>query len=333
MALQRSTLRGSPVVSAPGKVFLVGEYAVLEEGTAVLAAVNRYAHAQYIPEAAAASPFIAEAAARAITALGELAAALPTGAPIVDTEQFEQAGKKLGLGSSAASVVAGVGALFEHAGASLAGHLDLVHAVAEAAHRAAQGGLGSGADVAVAVRGGFVQFLRPRGGKAAVVPLAPPSAVHIAVFWSGQPSPTLDMMAAVRAFAERARPLYEWQIEQLRSIADQFARAFAANHARAVIDAADAYGRALTELGASAGVSIVTPPFQRLAELARTLGGAAKPSGAGGGDVGVAFFASAEAARELATRCPPGMTVLDLRLGTPGAHRRLPAGIESFKSN
>ena len=53
------TLRGSPVVVAPGKVFLVGEYAVLEGGAAVLASVNRYAVAQYLPDLTPESPVIA----------------------------------------------------------------------------------------------------------------------------------------------------------------------------------------------------------------------------------------------------------------------------------
>jgi hypothetical protein len=35
LSSNRTTLRGSPVVAAPGKVFLIGEYAVLEEGSAV----------------------------------------------------------------------------------------------------------------------------------------------------------------------------------------------------------------------------------------------------------------------------------------------------------
>lgn len=45
----RTTLVGTPVVVAPGKIFLVGEYAVLDGGVAVLAAVSRYAVAQYVP--------------------------------------------------------------------------------------------------------------------------------------------------------------------------------------------------------------------------------------------------------------------------------------------
>ena len=41
MGSERNTLVGTPVVIAPGKLFLIGEYAVLEDGPAVLAAVNQ----------------------------------------------------------------------------------------------------------------------------------------------------------------------------------------------------------------------------------------------------------------------------------------------------
>ena len=46
---ERQTLRGHPGGLAPGKMFLVGEYAVLEGGPAVLAAVTRHAVGQFIP--------------------------------------------------------------------------------------------------------------------------------------------------------------------------------------------------------------------------------------------------------------------------------------------
>jgi mevalonate kinase len=332
VTFSRTTLRGAPVVAAPGKVFLVGEYAVLDEGVAILAAVSRYAVAQYVPNARPEGPLIDEAIRRGVAALGELAVALPPGAPLVDSAQFEDRGRKLGLGSSAAAAVAAVGAVFENAGLPISSHLDLVHSVADAAHRAAQAGVGSGADVAAAAHGGFIQFLRPRDGFPAVVTRTPPTALQISVFWTGAPSPTVDMIAAVRAFADRAPPLYAWQMDQLRAIADRFAKDFSSNHARGVVAAAEEYGRALRDLGSSAGVSIVTPAFEAAAALARTLGGAAKPSGAGGGDVGVAFFTDRGAASEFAARCPEGVSMLDLRLGAAGVHKRLPGSIESFKT-
>jgi phosphomevalonate kinase len=329
----RHTLPGAPLVHAPGKAFLVGEYAVLEQGVAVLAAVSRYAVGQYVAELEPSSPVIAETDRRAREALGELASALPAGAALVDTAQFEQGGIKLGLGSSAAAAVAATGALFERAGVSVAGHQELLYAVADAGHRAAQGGVGSGADVAVAVHGGFIQFLRPEGGVPAITSLAAPGGLSMVIFWTGKAARTPALIEAVSAFATRAPGPHRALLGELRATAARFVTAFAENDAPAVVEAADAYGRLMATLGDHAEVPIVTPALAAASSLARSLGGAAKPSGAGGGDIGVAFFADPEARAAFTTRCPDGVLVLDIRLGAVGANRRLPSGIETFKKD
>jgi phosphomevalonate kinase len=329
----RTTLRGSPLVVAPGKVFLCGEYAVLEEGVAVLAAVSRHAIGQYLPGGEPESPLVAETDRRARAVLGDLAAALPPGSVLVDTSAFAADGTKLGLGSSAAAAVATAGAIFEHAGVAVAGHEQLLYSVAEAGHRAAQGGVGSGADVAVAVEGGFIEFVRPHDGAPAVVRLAPPAALEMVVFWTRKAASTTDLVRAVRAFAARDEAAYQGLLAELRGTGDRFAKAFASNDERGVIAAADAYGLVMAALGEGADVPIVTPTLAAAAKLARTLGGAAKPAGAGGGDVGVGFFADAEAAAEFGRRCSSEVLVLDIRLGTAGAHRRVPTHIEMFKKD
>jgi phosphomevalonate kinase len=70
-----------------------------------------------------------------------------------------------------------------------------------------------------------------------------------------------------------------------------------AGNATAAVAAAGRYGRLLDQLGVAAQAPIVTDVFKRAADLAKELGGAAKPSGAGGGDIGVAMFATPETAR------------------------------------
>jgi phosphomevalonate kinase len=329
----RTTLRGSPLVVAPGKVFLAGEYAVLEGGVAVLAAVSRHAVGQFLPGFDPASPVVAETDRRARAALGDLAQALPTGSVMVDTSAFEEGGVKLGLGSSAATAVATVGAIFEHAGVSIASHEELLYSVADAGHRAAQGGVGSGADVAVAVDGGFLSFVRPPDGAPAVVRLNPPAALEMVVFWTRKAARTADLIAAVRAFRDRDGAAYRVRMDDLSNTSDRFANAFASNDARGVVAAADAYGLAMAALGDTAGVGIVTPPLAAAARLARELGGAAKPAGAGGGDVGIAFFADTAAAAEFGARCSEDVLVLEIRLGAAGAHRRVPPRIEMFKKD
>jgi phosphomevalonate kinase len=322
------TASGAPVVAAPGKLFLVGEYAVLEGGPAVLAAVSRYAVARYVPDLTPASPVVAETVKRAVARLADLAPPLPPGAPLVDSAAFRQGHQKLGLGSSAAAAVAAAGAVLSYAGVDLTGHRDLLFTIADEGHRAAQGGLGSGADIAAAVHGGFVGFVRPAGAAPIVRRMSRPSGLAVVVFWTGASASTPRLVQAVQALRGRDGGRYAALMRELRQTAEQFAQAFLADDARGVVRHADGYGRLLEKLGASAEVPIVTPPFVAAAAVARSLGGAAKPSGAGGGDVGVALFADDDAAAAFTRRCPPGVSVLDVTIDPDGARRRHPGSVE-----
>lgn len=324
MSEARITLVGNPVVAAPGKVFLVGEYAVLEGGTAVLAAVSRFAEAQYMNGEQAESEVVRQAQSLALREVGEAASAIPPGAVLVDSNQFSRDGIKLGLGSSAAVAVAAVGALFETAGLAVDGQQHRIFSVADAAHRAAQGGVGSGADVAAAVYGGFIQFARSTDGKASIAPLPMPNNLHLVVFWTEKPASTRSFVEAVQNYAKAAPSSYKMLIGALRATADRFISELQAGHATAAVAAAGRYGRQMADLGKAAGVSISTEAFERAAALAREVGGDAKPSGAGGGDIGVAMFATPEAASLFARACQPPITVLDISLARTGVHHRIP---------
>ncbi|HVR63202.1 MAG TPA: hypothetical protein VMU50_14970 [Polyangia bacterium] len=319
----RTTLRGHPVVQAPGKVFLCGEYAVLEGGTAVVAAINRHAVGQFLDGADHASPVIAEAVRLTIAALGDRGAALPDGSVFVDSGTLTGDGKKLGLGSSAASAVATVGALMEFAGVPVAGNTDLLFALAEGAHRASQNGVGSGADVAAAAYGGVLWYMRPGGGVPVVRKLPPLTCVELVVFSAGEPSSTVDRIRAVAELGRRAPEQHRWLITELRRAADSFIEAMAVGSGRNVIAAARAAGQVMAALGRAADVPIETPALQRAGALAEALGGGAKPSGAGGGDVGVAFLPDRSAAAAFTTRASgAGITILDLNIDHEGALRR-----------
>ena len=318
----RITLVGTPVVAAPGKIFLVGEYAVLEGGVAVLAAISRYATAQYLTGGEAQSDLVDEAVKRARVEIGEPATALPAGSAIVDSSAFSQGEIKLGFGSSAAAAVAAVGAIFESVGMSVETERHRVFAVADAAHRAAQGGVGSGADVAAAVYGSFVKFTRPNDGPPLIEPITVPASLHLVVFWTKEAADTRMLIEAVRAYGRMAPSAYRMLMGALRTTAERFVNELAAGRATGAVVAAGRYGRQLAELGKAAGVHIVTEAFERAAALARELGGDAKPSGAGGGDIGVALFATPEAATLFARACQPACTVLDVSLARCGVYRR-----------
>ena len=290
------TLQGEPMVTAPGKLVVIGEYAVLEGFPAIVAAVNRRASGQFVPGQPPESPLVDAAVRGAADALGPDGTALPRGSVLVDTSAFSLDGTKLGIGSSAATAAVTVGAVLEMAGLAVADSADLVFAVASAAHRAAQGGLGSGADVAAAVYGGLLHYTRPARGAPDIRRLPPFADVELVVFTTGTASSTVDCLRAVAAFAARSPEAHR---DLLRSIADavaHFETGLLARSASELFAAVAAAHVGMERLGQAAGVPIVTPLLARAAAVASEVGGAAKPSGAGGGDVGIAFLPDPETA-------------------------------------
>jgi phosphomevalonate kinase len=67
----------------------------------------------------------------------------------------------------------------------------------------------------------------------------------------------------------------------------------AGGDAAALLAAVDRAAGLLDRLGAALDLPLVTPELARLVRAANRVGAAAKPSGAGGGDCGIAFATSA----------------------------------------
>jgi mevalonate kinase len=315
----------TPVVTAPGKLFLAGEYAVLHGGTAVVAAVSRRASGRFVAGAEPTSPLVGEAVRAAVETLAAAreGVTLPPGSVTVDTGPFQSDRGKLGLGSSAAAATVAVGAVFEAAGVPVAESLDLVFSLAAAAHRAAQGGIGSGADVAAVVHGGVVQFVHPREGTPVTRGLPPLPGVEMVVFSTGSSSSTVDRVRAVMAFAARDSARHATCIGALAEAAARVRAALAMGDVGELIESMRAAGAGMQALGQSADVPIVTPTLATAAAHAAELGGAAKPSGAGGGDVGVALFPQRGAADAFRARAPTiGVSILDLSIDSTGICRR-----------
>jgi phosphomevalonate kinase len=322
---ERKTLRGSPVVAAPGKIFLIGEYAVLEGAPAVVAAMSRLAVGQFVPGIEPESIFVAEAVREAMAAIGDRARALPPGSVMIDSSAFTLEGNKLGLGSSSAVAAASVAAVLEMAGLPVDTNRDLCFALAERAHRAAQNGIGSGADVAAAVHGGLIQYRRPPGGYPVVEKMRLPPQLQMVVFAEGKPAATPDLVRAIRSYADRDAAGYDRVMRPLREQAEVFVEALTAGNLSQLLAAARSYGAGLVELGIQAGIPIVTSRFEIAADLASNLGGVAKPSGAGGGDVGIALFAETAVAHNFTSRLNQlGLQVIDVALESSGVHRRKP---------
>jgi len=303
------------VASAPGKLFLSGEYAVLEGAPAVLTAIDRRAVARVATVARSASPVVAAVAAEIATRFPELSGA--DGAiPHVEvrTPGFTRGRIKIGLGSSAAVAVAAAALLLPRARGG--GRFDegTVLEIALAAHRKAQGGRGSGADVAAAVHGGTICY---RMGGA--VERLGGFAAQLAFVWTGRPASTTELLARVQAFALEAPAEHRALLVELQALAAEVADAYGAAVPGEIVRLTCAYGALMGRLGEAAGAPIVSPAHARVAELAAAHGGAGKPSGAGGGDVAVAVFAdAADRDRFASAAAKDGLVVLELKCGERG---------------
>jgi phosphomevalonate kinase len=305
----------SPRASAPGKLFLSGEYAVLEGAPAVVTAVDRRATAFVVERPPPRSPVL-DAVARAVRRYLAQRTDTETALPPVRaaSDSFAERRQKLGLGSSAAVAAAACGALFEWAGLSIETHREQIFEIARAAHAEAQGGEGSGADVAAAVLGGSMIYAMDNPA----IPIAI-SGLETVFVWTGRSASTVELLGQIRALEAHDQARYrdhiDAMVEQALAIADAYRR----GEPQQIVELTARYGDQMSRLGKAAGAPIVTPEHAAVAELARDCEGGAKPSGAGGGDVAMAAFHSAGSATMFRELCHKrGLRVLDLSLGAPG---------------
>jgi phosphomevalonate kinase len=291
---------------APGKIVLSGAYAVLTGAPAIVSAVSRYVTAD------------TERHATFVTAEVQAALSPDEQAPWFDASELREGERKLGLGSSAAILVASLFALEEKraVGYSRVQQIHVVLGRAVLAHKKAQGG-GSGVDVAASTLGGtFVYRLGPTGAGSRPVKL--PADLQVEVWTCPTSASTRELLAAVARLAELAPPLHaRWLGAQILA-ANDAALSAERRDAVGLISALRAQQRALSGLGQAAAVPIVTPELAALAAPAEAEGGVLLPAGAGGGDI--ALFVG-RAPSTLALRASlenHAHRRLDIELSAPG---------------
>ncbi len=292
---------------APGKLVLSGAYSVLSGAPALVAAVDRYVVADDTEPAQLETHEVKRA-----VALGYAARAVSFDASSLRTE-----GRKLGLGSSAAILVASMASLSHVPDDELADSLFLG---ALEAHQSAQGG-GSGIDVAAACFGDVLQCSLRDDGGLEVLAHALPDGLAVDCWACPGAASTRDMLAAVRELAERDPAAHESCLARARTGAEAAASAADADE---LIAAIEAQRVALGELGKRAGVPIVTDEVAALAKLARRQGACFAPSGAGGGDVALLFRRSTSdtLVHEFRSRAErAGLFHVPMQVGAAGVHR------------
>ncbi len=305
-------------LEACAKVFLAGEYAVLDpHRPALVVGIDRKLHATAdrsgrglrivhaptgVAWAGGAPPpelrFAARAAELALRFCrvgGDLS--------IVFEDDLALDGRKLGLGGSAAACVLAVRAVCATSARAVGD--DEVVSLALAAHWVEQGGSGSGADVAAAALGGVLEVRSevPWRDSEEAMAMAPeeiaaarplrirrvrvPPDLRLLLAYAGAPADTRAMVREVRKLARADPGRWEARVREISEAAEQLRNSLESPDRVATLAAVRRGGAAMEALGQDARVPIVTPGLARACALASAAGAAGKPSGAGGGDCAV----------------------------------------------
>lgn len=338
-------------VEAPGKLILLGEYAVLEQAPALVAAVDRYCRVEITPSFNSffhftapnlglnnigfkidknGSPVLSEPVndaefkkLRFVFAILEHLATdvdsdLESADIRIDTEDFyhQKSKQKLGLGSSAALTVAFLQALTEFMGKDT--RADELFRDALGVHRIAQGELGSGVDIAASASGGIIQYRMPKLKEpfdGEITNLEWPDDLKVVAIWTGSSASTQSFVKTVNRFRAAAPRAYTRVMDKMINLCEEGCKAFRSGDINGFLEIIPAFTNLEGILGNSSGTDIVSEAHKKISRLVDSAGGVYKPSGAGGGDIGLAFCSDDDTLQQIKSNISEtSFEVLDLSI-------------------
>ncbi|MBS4537369.1 phosphomevalonate kinase [Clostridium sp. D2Q-11] len=336
-------------VKIPGKLMIAGEYAVLEpKQKSVVIAVDRYVTAYIEPDkknqisipqwkiegitwemnderiqfgvSDSRLKFIQNSITVAIRFLQEKSVKLqPFKIQIKSELNDPLTGKKYGLGSSAAIVVAVISAVLRyHTEEGEYPIKEQIFKLSAIAHLKTQGN-GSGADIAAAVYGGWLEYTafssewilnELEEGKGiieliytswpnlVIKSLTPPSSLELVVGWTKEAAATAPMIKRVKNFRDSNIDDYNGFLRESYISVEQLINSFEKNDCKEAINSLAQNRKTLQKLDEMTGITIETAELKTLCDIAEAFG-SGKSSGAGGGDCGIAFLKSDNQKEEL----------------------------------
>lgn len=324
------------IFRAPGKLFWIGEYAVLYGAPALVAAVDRYAIVSRVALETRQLIVGGSALESCVTVKDARGLMRPIDAPdaalvraVVET--LVERGERVAEGwtvfadSSALSVASGQRKLGLGSSAAVAAGLALAlcerppydaTTTAVAAHRRFQKGRGSGGDVLAALHGGLTVV---RDG-ALERQIVPPSSLRWVAMDAGESASTRALMGRVAEARARDPERAEAVFSELDALARVGIGALADCDIDSWMLALRDYVAVERELAEWSGAPIFPASVERCLDAAAEAGAVAKPSGAGGGDIVLAFTRTEEGERRIRSVCKSrGISTLDLALAPSGA--------------
>jgi len=324
-------------VSTPGKLYIAGEYAVVEPGhLAIIAAVDQFINVTIesaTENGSIQSQQYSDLPIRWTRRDGELVLdhrenpfhyilaairlteryAKEQGTLLsfyhlkVTSELDNSSGRKYGLGSSGAVTVGTVKALNLFYDLQMDPLMQFK--IAALAHLAVQGN-GSCGDIAASCFGGWLAFstfdhkwvkkrqetwqisdlLKSDWPKLSIQPLQSPKNMRLLIGWTGSPASTSDLVDQVNQSKEDKDDIqknYEQFLTDSHRCVKDLMDGFIQDDVTKIKKMIRKNRTLLQNLAKVTNVVIETPALKQLCDLAENCGGAAKSSGAGGGDCGI----------------------------------------------
>ncbi len=326
-------------IKVPGKLMIAGEYAVLEKNQkCIVAAVNKYVEGSiepsiknqlFLPDLKLEDvffeikdgnvefsiedlrlSFLKNSISVVVRFLKENSIELiPFKLSIKSQLDDASSGKKYGLGSSAAIVVAAVSSILALHNKDEFLKPDTIFKLSAIAHLKTQGN-GSGADIAAGVYGGWLEYsafdskwllnelessdkikdiVEKPWRNLIIRKLTPPSELKLAVGWTKETASTSPMIQKAESFKKENPNIYKEFLKESSIAVANLIKAFNDNSFEDSISSLSENRKALKNFGEKAYIPIETKKLTALCSIGEQYG-SAKSSGAGGGDCGIAFL-------------------------------------------
>jgi len=322
-------------IKVPGKLILLGEYAVLEGANALVSAVDRHVMAEIsasknefcllsgnltsdtirfligsdgdiIPDQGQSNQSLSTMNF-AMTIISQIhKKIIGSGFSIqpydlrIDTSQFymETNKMKIGLGSSAALTVALITSILKilriEKDISPSKYDQFVFACKT--HFLAQGNRGSGIDIAASLYGGIniynMHSIDYKEGSRRISPVSFMDDVYLLPVWTGVSASTRELLLQVEKFRSKFETEYKETISRLSTLSNAGCIAYDVKKRTDFIDIVHDYYQVLKKISDKSKIPIISDIHERIAGIVYSSGGVYKPSGAGGGDIGIAFCES-----------------------------------------
>lgn len=285
------------MISAPGKLVLAGEYAVLEGHPGLVMAVNR--RVILTP-----SEHLSHSRLWDAIAQNQVEPRFK-----IDSTALYEGQRKLGLGSSAAAAVCmtaflGVPDVYKHA---LEGH------------RRFSGGLGSGIDIAASYYGGLLRF---QAGEAVSLKPVFDTRSLLCVFTKKSQN-TRVFLASVLDYKSREPEDYAKLMKDLGDLSFAWESVYTSScNWQDLGKLVETNLALLAQLSQKAKIELLTSEQDKITQVSQQYGGFSKPSGAGGGDITLCFVPPENREALVSALSLLGLLPLNLDYFAPGLSLR-----------